>query len=107
MDWGEYTEGAGGKFFTESETVLLIASGETFAITGVRDGVSNYNGQSKPQWLVDVITQDGEERTKGLSKGIDERDARITRLKATLEATGEPISARFVKVGRRIDITGA
>lgn len=107
FDWGNetYTEGGGGDFLSEEETLRFVVSGEAFAITAIREGRSaQYN---KDQWLVDFLTNSGEEKTRGFTKGNSERDDRISRLKKTLEETGEPIQARLIKVGRRYDVAGA
>ncbi len=102
--WGSYTEQDGGDFVTEYEMLGYIAKGETLLLTGVR---TYEGGQYGPQWQVDFTDAAGEEKTKSFKKGIVERDARIQRVLDTLEATGEPIAARFIKIGRRHDITGA
>ena len=99
----EYNEGGGGDFISEKDFNKLIALDAVVFITGIREGVSTYGGDNKPQWLVDFITDDGTEYTKGLGKGNAERDARIMRFKATLEATGEPFESTPFKVGRRIE----
>lgn len=107
FNWGDYTEGAGGgEFLTEEETLKLVVSGEAFSITGVRDGTSGVQYGSKPTYVLDFVTGDGEDKSKSFTKGINERDARFERIKSTLAATGEPITARLIKVGRRYDITG-
>lgn len=110
FDWGTYdykTEG-GGQFVDETYVILAIAKGSTFAITAVRDDDENtYNGKVKPRWLIDFVDDEGEEKTRGINKGIEDRDTRFSRLQQTLAATGEPIQARFVKVGKAYDIAGA
>ena len=107
MDWGSYTEGGGGEFIDTTDFLLLVKTGETVFLTGIRDGISNYNNKSQPQYLVDFTLADGTEKTKGFSKGITERDVRMERIRETLATTGEPMEARFIKVGRRNDIAGA
>jgi hypothetical protein len=106
MDWGEYTEGqTGGAFVKQAEFNAYLAAGTVIAITAVREGHSEkYN---KDQFLVDFIDDAGNEKTKGFTKGNAERDSRMRRLQETLIATGEPISARFTKVGNRNEIVGA
>lgn len=106
FDWGQetYTESSGGDFIKEMEFNKLLYTDATVQIIGVREGVSTYNDKPKPQYLVDFVAPDGEEYTKGFSKSNEERNARIARIASTLEATGEPVEARFIKVGRRNDI---
>lgn len=110
FDWGNYdykTEG-GGQYVDETYVILSIAQGKTIQITGIRDDDSNmYNNKPKPRWLVDFVDDEGEEKTRSISKGIPERDTRLRRLQETLAATGDPIAARFCKVGRAYDVTGA
>lgn len=103
FEWGEYTESSGGDYIDETRMLTFIVSGEVFAITAVREG----QGQYGPQWNVDILTDGGEELTKSFAKNNAERNDRITRLRDTIQATGEPIAAKFIKVGRRYDITGA
>lgn len=105
-DGETYTEGeAGGAFISEDEFNRLIYTDAVVEIYAVREGVSNYDPKHpKEQWLVDFIDPKGEERTKGITKGNAERDSRIARLKATLEANpDDPIPATPFKVGRRIE----
>lgn len=106
FDWDAetYTEGGNGVFIKEAEFNKLVYTDATVQIVEIREGISNYNNKEKPQWLVDFISADGEEYTKGISKGNEERDARINRIKSTLESSGEPFECRFVKIGRRFDI---
>lgn len=110
FDWGNYdykTEGS-GQYVDETYVILSIAKGDVFQITGIRDDDANtYNGKPKPRFLVDFIDSEGEEKTRGFSKGIPERDTRLRRLQETLAATGEPIAARFCKVNKAYDVIGA
>lgn len=91
----------GGAFIKEEAFNRLIYTDAIVSITGIREGVSNYNNVAKPQWLVDFIAPDGEEYTKGITKGNEERDGRMLRFQKTIEATGEPIDSTPFKVGRR------
>jgi hypothetical protein len=104
-DGEEYTETAGsGAFISKEAFNKLIYTDAVVFITGIREGISTYNGDNKPQWLVDFVGPDGEEYTKGLGKGNAERDARMIRLQATLNANpGEPIEATPFYVGQRIE----
>lgn len=106
-DGETYTEGGGGgAFISEDDFNRLIYTDATVSIVGIREGISNYDPkQPKAQWLVDFVAPDGEEYTKGLTKGNAERDARMLRLQATLEANpDDPIDATPFKVGgRRIE----
>lgn len=98
------SEGEGGAFIKEDDFNRLIYTDAIVSIVAVREGVSNYDPRRpKEQWLVDFIAPDGEEYTKGITKGNEERDARIRRFQATLEASGEPIDSTPFKVGRRIE----
>jgi hypothetical protein len=100
-----YTPGAGGDFIKPDDFDRLRLTDAVVLITGIREGISNYDPkQPKEQWLVDFITADGEEYTKGMTKGNEERDDRIKRVAATIEATGEPKEVSFIKVGKRYDI---
>jgi len=102
-----YTEGeSGGEFISEDEFDKLRVLDAVVYITSIREGVSNYEPtKPKEQWLVDFVTPDGEDKTKGYIKGNAERDARILRLKNTLAAyPDEPIPVSFSKVGRRNEI---
>jgi len=111
-DWGKesYTEGGGGDFIGEAEFNKLLFLEKNVLITNVGDGVSTYNEKEKPQFLVSFFVDDDSpdavEQLKGFDKGNAERNARIERIRATLEATGEPVEAAFCKVGRRNDIRG-
>jgi len=105
FEWGTYTEGAGGSFVKENEMLAYIVNGTPVAVTGVREGVSQQ--YKSEQWLVDFVDDQGEDRTKSFNKGNPERDGRMMRLKETIEATGEPVEAKFIKVGKRYDVTGA
>src|SRR5512133_3985641 len=100
FDWGTYTEGSGGgEFVKKAEFNAYVAAGTVVAITAVRDGHSaQYN---KDQWLVDFVDDTGAEKTKGFTKGNAERDGRMRRLQDTLNASGEPLAARFIMVGNR------
>lgn len=103
-DGETYTESEeGGAFIKEDAFLRLIYTDAIVSITGIREGVSpGYNGgPPKEQFLVDFIAPDGEEYTKGIAKGNEERDARLKRFQATIEATGEPIDSTPFKVGRR------
>jgi hypothetical protein len=104
-DGETYTEGEdGGAFIKEEPFNRLIYTDAILSIIGIREGVNNYDPKHpKEQWLVDFIAPDGEEYTKGIGKGNEERDARIRRFKATIEATGEPLDSTPFKVGRRIE----
>lgn len=106
FEWGTYTEGSGGGAFVKrAEFDAYVAAGTVVAITAVRDGHSaQYN---KDQFLVDFIDDTGEEKTKGFTKGNAERDGRMRRLQETLKASGDPIAARFIKVGNRNEVVGA
>jgi hypothetical protein len=108
-NWGSYDYTTdGGAFVDETYVILSIANGDVFQITGVRDDDTNsYNGKPKPRYLVDFIDKTGEEKTRGFSKGIPERDQRLKHLQETIAATGEPIAARFVKVNKAYDVAGA
>lgn len=103
-DGEEYTEGGGGAFINKDLFNRFIYTDAVLVITGIREGVSNYDpNKPKAQWLVDFIGPDGEEYTKGLTKGNEERDARIKRIAATIEATGEPVDSTPFYVGQRIE----
>lgn len=105
-DGETYTEGSeGGDFISEDKFNRLIYTDAVVFITGIREGVSNFDPKKpREQWLVDFVDPDGDSYTKGLTKGNPERDARMLRLKATLEANPEdPIEATPFKVGRRIE----
>jgi len=104
--WGEetYTESSSGDFIDEKTFNKLVYLDATVQVVAIREGVSTFNNKETPQWLVDFITPEGEEYTKGLAKSNEERNDRMRRLLATLEATNEPIEARFIKVGKRFDI---
>lgn len=102
-DGEEYTEGEeGGAFIGEEKFNKLIYTDAVVFITGIREGVST-KYDNKAQWLVDFVAPDGEAYTKGLTKGNAERDARMMRFKATLEATEEPFESTPFKVGKRIE----
>jgi hypothetical protein len=106
-DGETYTEGeGGGEFISEDEFDKLRVLDATVYVTGVREGISNYEPtKPKEQWLLDFVTPEGEDKTKGYIKGNAERDARFQRIKNTLAADpSEPIAISFVKVGRRNDI---
>ena len=105
FEWGTYTEGGGGAFLSEMETLQYVAAGTIIAITAVREMHSAKF--DKDQWVVDFTDDSGEERSKSFAKGNIERDSRIARLRDTLASTQEPIAARIVKVGRRYDVAGA
>ena len=109
FDWGSYDyKTEGGAYMKEEDVILSIAMGKTFLVTGIRDDDSNtYNNKPKPRWLVDLIDEEGEEKTRSISKGVPERDTRLKRLQETIAASGEPIKVRFTKVGRAYDLTGA
>ena len=109
FDWGSYDyKTEGGNFMKEEDVILAIALGKTFLVTGIRDDDANtYNNKPKPRFLVDLIDDEGTERTRSISKGVTERDTRLKRLQATIAETGEPISIRFCKVGQAYDVTGA
>lgn len=106
--WGEetYTEGAGGDFISEADFNKLIYTDAVVQIVGVREGMSpGFNGGApQAQYLVDFVDPEGEDKTKGFAKSNEERNSRIARIATTLEATGEPVEASFIKVGRRNDI---
>lgn len=104
-DGETYTETVfeGGEFIDEDKFNRLIYTDAVVSITGVREGISTYNNKEKEQWLVDFVAPDGTEYTKGVSKGNEERDARIRRFRDTIEATGEPLDSTPFKVGRRIE----
>lgn len=104
-DGETYTPGSeGGDFIGEEAFNKLIYTEAVVFITGVREGVGGAQYGSKPTWLVDFIDPAGEEFTKSFTKGIPERDARMLRFRATLEANPEdPIESSPVKVGRRKD----
>lgn len=94
----------GGAFIKEDAFNRLIYTDAIVSITGIREGISNFDPKHpKEQWLVDFIAPDGEEYTKGVTKGNEERDARIARFQKTIEATEEPIDSTPFKVGRRIE----
>jgi hypothetical protein len=101
-DGETYTEGEGGAFIKEDAFNRLIYTDAIVSIIGIRsDDSATYEGKPKPQFLVDFIAPDGEEYTKGIAKGNPERDGRLLRFKATIEATGEPIDSTPFKVGKR------
>jgi hypothetical protein len=104
-DGETYTPSAGGDFISEEDFNRLIYTDAVVLITDVREGESQYDKKEAPkaQWLVDFVTEKGDEYTKGMTKGNDERDGRIERIKATIEATEEPVESSPVKVGRRFD----
>jgi hypothetical protein len=107
FNWGgeTYTEGAGGNFVESKLFDKLMANDTTVSIYAIRsDDQAMYQNRPAPAWLVDFYAPDGEEYTKSLGKGNSERDARMLRLTATIEATGEPIDARFGKIGKRIEV---
>lgn len=98
------TEYEGGAFITEDKFNRLIYTDAIVSIIAIREGVSNFDPKKpKEQWLVDFIAPDGEEYTKGLTKGNEERDGRMKRFQATITATGEPLDSTPFKVGRRIE----
>lgn len=102
-----YTESSSGEFI-DKDLFALWANPRTKTVvfvTGIRDGVSTYNGKTEEQWLVDFVGPDGEDYTKGWSKTNEERNARMLRVRATLEANpDEPFPASFGKVGKRYDL---
>lgn len=104
-DGETYTEGdSNGEFIKEDEWIKLYALDATIYIVSIGEGVSNYEpNKPKEQWLVNFLTPTGEEKTKGLTKGNAERDARIIRFRNTLAASEEPIAASITKVGKRYD----
>lgn len=102
-DGEEYTESSSGDFISEDAFNRLVYTDAVVLITAIRDGVSTYNKEERPQWLVDFMTQEGEEFTKGLTKTNEERNARMLRFRATIEANGEPIESTPVKIGKRFD----
>lgn len=105
-DGETYTESEeGGAFIKEEAFNRLIYTDAIISIIAIREGVSTFDPKHpKEQWLVDFISPiDGEEYTKGITKGNEERDARIRRFQATIEATGEPLDSTPFKVGRRIE----
>ena len=105
-DGEQYTESEyeGGAFIKQDDFDRIRLTNQVVSITGIREGVSNFDPKRpKEQWLVDFIAPDGEEYTKGVTKGNEERDARMKRFQATLEASGEPIESTPFKVGRRIE----
>lgn len=106
FDWGNetYTESSGGDFIGEAEFNKLIYTDAVVQIVAVRDGVSTFNNKEQPQFLVDFVDPDGEDKTKGFAKSNEERNARIERIRNTLDQSGEPVEASFIKVGRRNDI---
>lgn len=95
----------GGAFIKEEQFNRLIYTDAIVSIVGIREGVSNFDPKKgpQPQWLVDFIAPDGEEYTKGVSQSNEERNDRMRRFKATIEATGEPIDSTPFKVGKRIE----
>ena len=98
------TEYEGGEFIKEDDFNRLIYTDAVVSITGVREGVSNFDPKKpKEQWLVDFVAPDGTEYTKGVTKGNEERDARLRRIRSTIEQTGEPLDSTPFKVGRRIE----
>ena len=101
-----YTESAGGEFVDKKVFAKLMANDTTVEIVEIREGISpGYNGGApRPQWLVDFITPDGEEYTKGIDKGNEERNDRVRRIASTIEATGQGVQARFDMIGKRQDI---
>ncbi len=105
-DGEQYTEQEyeGGEFIDAEKFNKLLYTDAVLIITGIREGVSNFDPKKpKEQWLVDFIAPDGEEYTKGLSKGNEERDDRLRRFAATIAATGEPLESTPFKVGKRIE----
>lgn len=113
-DGEKYTEGGGGGPFIKKDDFNRIVyapdgDGAVVSITDIREGVSTYvdpakpNRGPQPQWLIDFIGPDGEEYTKGVTMTNDERNARLRRFKATIEATGEPVESSPFYVGSRIE----
>jgi hypothetical protein len=105
-DGETYTKTDSGDFISEEAFNKLVYTDAIVFVTGFRKGESNFDKKKGPQeqHLVDFMTDDGEEFTKGLGVGNDERDARFARLAATIEASGEPLEASWVKVGKRFDL---
>lgn len=103
-DGESYTESAGGEFVDKKLFKKLVANDTTVFVVGIRDGVSNYQGNTTEQWLVDFTVDGDENLVKGMGKGNEERDARFARIRTTIEETGEPLACRFIEVGRRFDI---
>ncbi len=102
-----YTEGSGGGDFIDQDAFnRLVYTDAVCFITAVREGISNFDPKKpQEQWLIDFVSPDETEYTKGFTKGNAERDARIVRLRNTLAAApDEPIDVSFIKVGRRFDI---
>ena len=105
-DGEEYTEGGGGAFIKKdkfNEIVYAKGADSNITITDIREGVSTFEGKNQPQWLIDFIGPDGEEYTKGVSQTNVERNDRLRRFKATLDASGEPIESHPFYVGQRIE----
>ena len=105
-DGETYTEQEyeGGAFIKGDDFDRIRLLNQVVQIVSIREGVSNFDPKHpKEQWLVDFIAPDGEEYTKGLTKGNEERDDRMRRFQATLEASGEPIESTPFKVGKRIE----
>jgi hypothetical protein len=106
-DGEEYTASSSGDFIDEETFNRLVYSDAVVFVTGFRTGESNFDKKKgpQPQHLVDFIAPDGTEYTKGCSVGNAERDARFARLAKTIEETGEPLEASWVKVGKRFDLS--
>lgn len=102
FDWGkeEYTPSSGGQFVDGKLFKKWLYNEETVYVTAIReDDTHQFQGRVQPQWLIDFVGPDGEEHTKGVGKGNDERDARFRRIINTIDANGgEPFECRFVEV---------
>jgi len=104
-DGETYTESeTSGDFIKENDWIKLYALEATIYITSIGEGISNYDPKvPKEQWLVNFVTPEGEEKTKGLTKGNAERDARMIRFRNTIAADQEPLAVSITKVGKRYD----
>jgi len=103
-DGESYTESSGGEFVDKKLFKKLVANDTTVYVVGIREGISNYQGNRTEQWLVDFTVDGDETFTKGLGKGNEERDDRFERIRKTIEETSEPLACRFVEIGKRFDI---
>jgi hypothetical protein len=100
FDWSKEKYAEGSHFVSELEKLTYINNGTTLLIFAIREG----EGKFGPQYYVDFSGPDGEKKTVGFKKGVEERDDRLERLKATLSSSGEPIKVRLTKIGRRYDL---
>jgi hypothetical protein len=84
-----YTDGGGGNFVGKEEKEELIASGDTFPITQVRTGGTQWGEK-----FFCTIILDDEERVMSFGKGgehpVESRDRMLSAYTAYLEEGNEP-----------------